>query len=127
MSNPSVEELLATQCSAWHAALRKHTPSTRCIDLPPGFVRFLLADGVYLGDQNQAIGRGEAADDARPGGDFDSSSDDEQVGDCVRSPARGTPPGQTLPRGPGRAPPPGAGVRGTEHGVVRERRLEPGR
>lgn len=43
------------QYSAWSDALKDHILPARCIPLPDAFVKFLLSDGVYVGDENRVI------------------------------------------------------------------------
>ena len=47
--------LWVCQYPAWHRLLSRHALRSTLIPLPPEFVEYLLADGVYLGEGNNAV------------------------------------------------------------------------
>ncbi len=52
---PITPDQAATQYSAWQPLFRSHVLRGKTLALPPAFVEYLLADGVYLADNTKAV------------------------------------------------------------------------
>jgi hypothetical protein len=51
----ALEPLLATQYSSWYSKYAKCAFNSIVIPIPPEFVAYLQADGVYLADGSAAV------------------------------------------------------------------------
>ena len=81
-------DLSKCQSAVWSAALgRSVCVPAVCIPLPAEFVAFLLADGVFLGENNQAIpaARAHAHDSDEDGYQRQWPAEVEQVGHCINA------------------------------------------
>ena len=51
----NAKQVLNCQISSWYPSLEHLTFRTKLINLPDDFVRYLVADGVFLSDLTQAV------------------------------------------------------------------------
>ena len=80
-ANCAMEDLQSCAINRWYPALRQHTIKTTLVPLEPEFVRYLLADGVFVADIADGNDQGCSSGSSSNGGD--DSNDEKQGSNSV--------------------------------------------